>query len=81
LAICIQMEMFKMHNGHVFINHHGHALFPLLIPSKTNCADASNWVYEDAIDLKSDEEEPQPQGRDIGRGGGGDGVEGVAGSS
>ncbi|KAJ8429038.1 hypothetical protein Cgig2_016943 [Carnegiea gigantea] len=80
-ATCIQMEMFKIQGGCVCIKLHGHALFPLLNPTKTNCMDASNWVYEDAIDMESDEEEPQPQGGDIGGGGGGDGVEGVAGSS
>ncbi|KAJ8423421.1 hypothetical protein Cgig2_032671 [Carnegiea gigantea] len=78
LQLHTQIEMFKMQGNRVFINHHGHALFPLSNPTKTNCADSSNWVYEDAIDMESDEEEPQPQEGDIGGGGGG--IEGVAGS-
>jgi len=70
-----------MQGDRVSINHHGHALFPLPNLTKTNCADVSNWVYEDAIDMESDEEEPQPQGGDIGGSGDGYGAEGVARSS
>ena len=58
-----------MQGDRVSINHHGHALFPLPNLTKTNCADVSNRVYEDAIDMESGEEEPQPQEGDIGRGG------------
>ena len=49
LAICIQVEMFKMHGANVFTNHYGEALFPLRSLTKTNCMDASNWVYKDVI--------------------------------
>lgn len=34
-------------------------LFTLPNPSKTTCVDASNWSYNDDIDMETDEDEPQ----------------------
>ena len=54
------MEMFKMVGGHLFINHHGWALFSLLNPTKTTYGDPSNWVYDDDIDVDTNEDHPHP---------------------
>ncbi|KAJ8445198.1 hypothetical protein Cgig2_024404 [Carnegiea gigantea] len=43
--------------------------------------DACNWVYDNDIDVKSDEERAQPQGRAIGGSVGSGGMEDVAGGS
>ncbi|KAJ8420412.1 LOW QUALITY PROTEIN: hypothetical protein Cgig2_000263 [Carnegiea gigantea] len=63
------------HGGRVFINHNGQVLYPLPKPTKTNCADASNWVYDDDIDAKSDEKRAQPQGGNVGGSVGGSGIQ------
>jgi len=55
----------------MFVNHHGGLLFPLPNPTKTNCFDPSNWVYDDDIDMEMDEDEPQAQESNIGGGEGG----------
>jgi len=54
--MCIQIEMFKIEGGWVFVYHHDRSLFALPNPAWTACADPSNWAYDDDIDAESDEE-------------------------
>ena len=50
-----------MEGGCEFVNHCGNPLFPLLDPTKTNCVDPFNQVYDD-IDMYTIKDEPSPQG-------------------
>ena len=52
------MEFFKAKGGRVFVNHHGAPFFPFPRPSKTICVDPSNWIYNDDIDVETDNDEP-----------------------
>jgi len=71
LAAYINMKSFKMEGGHVFVNHRDTPLFPLLNPIKTNYANPSNWSHNNDVDIESDNDEPPPQGGNIGGGHGG----------
>lgn len=70
-----------MEGGRVFICHHGHSLFALPNLARTTCADPSNWVYDDDIDVESDEKQAQPQGGDVSGGVSGVRMKDVVGSS
>ena len=71
------MEIFKVKREVSPCNHHGSPALPLPNSSKANCADASNWSYHDDVDMESDDDKPQPQGRDDSRDEGGIGRAGV----
>ena len=43
------------------MNHYGKLLFSLPNLSKINCVNASNWSYNDDIDIETDEDDPQQE--------------------
>ena len=65
-----------MEGEHVFVNHHGRLLFQLPNPSKTTYSYPSNWVYDDDIDMDTDEDNSAPQEWHAGGGEGGAGCSG-----
>ncbi|KAJ8441908.1 hypothetical protein Cgig2_014377 [Carnegiea gigantea] len=81
LITCISMKLFKEHRGgQLWLNHHGHALFPLPNQAKTTITHPSNLVYNDDEDGESggksdgggddgsdDDVEEVPQGQRGGR--------------
>jgi len=70
LAACIQMEMFTMHRGRVYISHHGFHLFPFPNPTLISVSDPSNWVFDNDIDQVLEMRRPQPLVGKFGGGGG-----------
>jgi len=63
LVTCVHMKILKVKGGHIFLNHC--CTPPLLNPSKTNCAYASNWSHNNVVDMETNEGEPPCQGGSV----------------
>ena len=54
MLTCINMKLFKaIHNGQLWLNHHGRALFSFPNQAKTTITHLSNLIYHDDIDGES----------------------------
>jgi len=54
LATCVNIELFEVIGGQVWLNHHSFHLFSLPNPENTTITDRANWSYDDVIDAEDD---------------------------
>ena len=68
LETCAHMEIFIMVGNQVWVNHHGHAFFPLFDTPHTTVTNEANWSYDNDIDGEgcAEDTDHRPYPRDEG---------------
>jgi len=60
LEACINMEMFTMVGNQIWLNHHGHTIFPLPHPNHTTTTNEANWSYDNDLDGEGGADDDTP---------------------